>query len=58
MDSRGVKNSFQNKNKNNWTKALISIFVLALLMMSVGVPVYDGVLAMDNNAVPSKFRNL
>ncbi len=27
---------------------MISIFVLALLMMSVGVPVYDGLLVIEN----------
>ncbi len=59
INSRGVKTSFKDKkHKNNWIKALISIFVLALLMMSVGVPVYDGLLAIENNAVPYEFGNI
>ncbi len=59
INSRGVKTSFkEKKHKNNWIKALISIFVLALLMMSVGVPVYDGLLAIENNAVPYEFGNM
>ena len=59
INSGGAKTAFKNKkHKNNWIKALICIFVLAILMMSVGVPVYDGLIAMENNAIPYEFGNI
>jgi len=49
---------YHEEHKNNWKKSLISIFAIAVLLTSIGVPVYSGLISMENNAIPYEFGNL
>lgn len=49
--------NYHNKHRNNWKKGLISIFAIIILLATMGIPVYSGVLAMENNAIPYEFGN-
>ena len=42
----------ENKKHNNYTKAIISIFAVAVLLSTMGVPIYNGIYAMESNALP------
>ena len=42
----------ENKKHNNYTKAIISIFAVAILLSTMGVPIYNGIYAMESNALP------
>jgi len=39
-------------------KSLISIFAIVILLTSVGVPVYRGFKAMENNIIRHEFENI
>ena len=43
---------YSDKHRNNWVKAIISIFAIAVLLSTMGVPIYNGIYAMESNAVP------
>jgi hypothetical protein len=43
---------YSNKHTNNWLKAIISIFAIAMLLGMMGVPIYNGIYAMESNALP------
>ena len=42
----------ENKKHNNYTKAIISIFAVTILLSTMGVPIYNGIYAMESNALP------
>ena len=42
----------ENKKYNNYIKAIISIFAAAILLSTMGVPIYNGIYAMESNALP------
>ncbi len=42
----------EHKKHNNYIKAIISIFAVAVLLSTMGVPIYNGIYAMENNALP------
>jgi len=50
--------NYHIKHINNWKKSLISIFIIAVLLTAIGIPVYGGIIAMENNAIPYEFGNL
>jgi len=43
---------YSDKRRNNWIKAIISIFAIATLLGTMGVPLYNGIIAMESNALP------
>ena len=43
---------YSDKHRNNWIKAIISIFAIAMLLGTMGVPIYNGVVALEDNAIP------
>ena len=49
--------NYSDKHRNNWLKAIISIFAIAMLLSIMGVPIYDGVLALEENAMPYQLGN-
>ncbi len=42
----------EHKKHNNYIKAIISIFAVAVLLSTMGVPIYSGIYAMEQNAIP------
>ncbi len=54
-NSTGI--NYSDKHRNNWLKAIISIFAIAMLLGMMGVPIYNGVLALEENAMPYQFGN-
>ena len=42
----------ENKKHNNYIKAIISVFAVAVLLSTMGVPIYNGIYAMESNALP------
>ncbi len=48
---------YSDKHRNNWIKAIISIFAIAMLLGMMGVPVYNGVVALEDNAIPYQLGN-
>jgi len=43
---------YSDRHTNNWIKAIISIFAIAMLLGMMGVPIYNGIYAMESNALP------
>ncbi len=43
---------YTDRHRNNWVKAIISIFAIAMLLGMMGVPIYNGVVALEDNAIP------
>ena len=43
---------YSDKHRNNRIKAIISIFAIATLLGTMGVPLYNGIIAMESNALP------
>ena len=43
---------YTDRHRNNWVKAIISIFAIAMLLGTMGVPIYNGVVALEDNAIP------
>ena len=54
-NSTGI--NYSDKHRNNWLKAIISIFAIAMLLSIMGVPIYNGVLALEENAMPYQLGN-
>ncbi len=48
---------YNNKHRNNWIKAIISIFAIAMLLSIMGVPIYNGIVALEENAMPYQLGN-
>ncbi len=42
----------ENRKHNNYIKAIISVFAVAVLLSTMGVPIYNGIYAMESNALP------
>jgi len=48
---------YSDRHTNNWIKAIISIFAIAMLLGMMGVPIYNGLVALEDNAIPYQFGN-
>ena len=48
---------YGDKHRNNWIKAIISIFAIAMLLGTMGVPIYNGVVDLEDNAIPYQLGN-
>jgi hypothetical protein len=48
---------YSNRNRNNWIKAIISVFAIAMLLGMMGVPIYNAVVALEDNAIPYQLGN-
>jgi hypothetical protein len=48
---------YSSKHTNNWLKAIISIFAVSMLLGMMGVPIYNGVVALEDNAIPYQLGN-
>jgi hypothetical protein len=49
---------YKDKHKNKWKKAIMSIFAVAILLGIMGVPIYNGILVLEDNAIPYDMGNI
>jgi hypothetical protein len=48
----------KTKHNNNWKKAILAIFIIGILLATIGVPVYNVVFAIEGNAIPFESGNI
>ena len=50
---------FERKRKeNNWKKGILAIAVVGILLVTVGVPIYNFIFAAEGNAIPLELGNI